>query len=134
MTRIGYHREYNRPVGADVRVKLYDALPGRRPARHLRDAELQWFDFDPAPLVAFIRNAAEGGDEDLVRRAGHIRRAAWSCETYLQFAPHPPDKHLPGSIVVDGGPQGDLVIDPDRDGNLVGVEFLHRECRSGPPL
>jgi hypothetical protein len=112
-------------IGDNVAVTLYDSTPGVRPDRHLKDRELGWFDFDPGPFVAFIREATEGRDDELAARIATIRRAAWACPSFLVFAA--PRRIVPPNPVVESETE-ELVFDLDGNGNPVSVEFTTHEC------
>jgi len=97
-------------------------MDGPRPNRHLKSAELDWFDLDPAWLVALAeRNEAEA--PGLAARLAACRRAAWQCDTYLRLRKHQPG---PGraTVVLEDEDGNDFAVDLNRDGDPDGVEFL----------
>lgn len=106
------------------------APPGGGPGRHLKDDELDWFDFDPSGLAEFVRRY--GSDDELASNILSCRRAAWSCGSYVQFIPRSEQRGRIGSAIVanDDHPATfqDYAIDIDADGQVVGVELLHRTC------
>jgi hypothetical protein len=98
--------------------------------RHLNDAQLEWFDFDPSGLADFVRRF--GLDyPGLPERLMDCRRAAWSCGSYVRFT-----ASLPGSVVETAviwnaeldSPHQEYGIDLDKGGRPLGVELLHRTC------
>jgi hypothetical protein len=112
-------------------VTLYNSLPGTRPDHHLADDELEFFDLDPSGLVTFIRNGRFGADDELAARFQGIRRAAWGCQSYLQFADRLPRRRWRSNPVVQSETE-EIVIDLDHRGNPIGAEFTTVTCNSGP--
>lgn len=98
--------------------------------RHLKDHELEWFDFDPSGLAEFVRRY--GSEPELADRIPSCRRAAWSCGSYVQFAPGGGRRRGVVTAVVSNDDHSenfqDYAIDIAPDGQVVGVELLHRVC------
>jgi hypothetical protein len=121
-------------IGQNHEVTLYESLPSTRPYRHLRNEELQWFDFDPEPFAEFVRRMArDARHHDLADRLAKVRKAAWRCQSTLVFHPAP----KPGAIqwtdcVSDSNEElgifDELCIDVDREGNPLGIEFTDIVC------
>ena len=101
-----------------------------RPTRHLHGPELVWFDFDPVTFVEIAARHEDGGP-DLAAQLADCRRAAWECDAYLVFRERTPGG-VRRSVVLWQEAGDDYVVDLDRDGKPVGIEFLARlPCRSG---
>lgn len=108
--------------------------PGGRPLRHLTDAELEWFAFDPSGLADFVRRHAPDDYPDLASRLLACRRAAWRCGSYLQLAAQLPPGSVAETAVVwreETDEHEEYGIDLDAAGQPVGVELLHRACTDG---
>ena len=100
-----------------------------RPTRHLHGQELAWFEFDPGTFVDLAAHHEEGGP-NLAQHLADWRRAAWKCDAYLAFR-EPTPGGVSRSVVLWQESGDDDVVDLDRGGKPVGIEFLARlPCRS----
>jgi hypothetical protein len=106
-------------------MAVYDSVPGTRPNRHLKDREFDWFDFDPTPIVNFIRAAKRGPHEGLAARMAIIQTAAWKCESILRFT----HGRVSETTVYDVSDDfEELLFQLDAEGNPVGIEFATHDC------
>jgi hypothetical protein len=94
-----------------------EAMDGPRAPRHIRRAELSWFDFDPTDFVE--RAGAHAADyPGLDRRLAACRRAAWQCDCYLALADAGEGRFGETAILWEGGE--DLAVDVDRAATRLG--------------
>lgn len=96
----------------------------QRPNRHLRDDELEWFDYDPSELVALVQEQVDYVP-GLAERLVQCRRAAWRCETGLVFAV---GRSIDTSLSITSGAGEEILVDLTRDGHPISLEYASRNC------
>ncbi len=74
-------------------------------------------------FVGMAARHQEGGP-DLAAQLTECRRAAWQCDAYLVFRDRLIPSGVSQSVVLWQESGDDYVVDLDRDGNPVGIEFL----------